>query len=111
MPSWVGEPQRIVHAIRIAVVALRIGEVGNDVVRLREPAKVGVVIPGVVIIEASAFIQDLPRIAAGNLEQIRALRVTALAEGRIEVILDLIPVFVGLNRGGGQVVRVKLTDA
>jgi hypothetical protein len=52
MPARVSEPQWIVHTIRIPVPALRIAEIGDDVIRLDEPGKLRIVIPEVVIVEA-----------------------------------------------------------
>ena len=47
MPTRVRVPHGIVHTIRIPVIALRIEQIGNGVIRLREPPKLRVVVPSV----------------------------------------------------------------
>jgi len=52
MPTRIRIPQRIVERVRIAIKALRIPRRGHNRVRLEEAAQHGIVLAGVVIVEA-----------------------------------------------------------
>src|SRR5437667_5115615 len=68
MPARDRVTQWIVHHITVTIVALRIGQVRDDCVRLDEPGQAGIVVSRVVIVEARLGIQHLAGESAGYLE-------------------------------------------
>jgi len=76
------------------------GEVGEDGVGLDEAGEFGVVVAGVVVVEAGGFVDDLAGIAIGDVEcgcviVLFFFVVMLLAEGGIAVMVDDIAVAVG----------------
>jgi len=79
--------------ISVAVEGLA-GEAGKDGVGLDEAGEFGVVVAGVVVVEAGVFVDDLAGIAVGDGEGGGFFLVVFFAEGAIAVVLDDIAVAV-----------------
>ena len=85
-------------------------EAREDGVWLDEAGEFGVVVAGVVVVEAGVFVDDLAGIAVGDGEGGGFFLVVFFAEGAIAVVLDDIAVAVGHDGGGAEVVGMVVIE-
>lgn len=82
MPCGIGELQRVVVDVGVAVIGLGELGVGDRRVRLDEAGEFGVVVSCAVVVEAGVFVQGLACVAAGDAEGQRVVLVVREAWGQ-----------------------------
>ena len=86
-------------------------EAGQDGIGLDEAGEFGVVVAGVVVVEAGVFVDDLAGIVRHRRSEGGAFfLVVFFAEGAIAVVLDDIAVAVGHDGGGAEVVGMVVIE-
>ena len=103
----IGIDQRVVGHIAVAVEALA-GLTRQNGIGLDESADLGVVVAGVVIVEADLVVMDLASVAVRDVI-ISGVGIGLIAEWGIDIFMDDVTLFagIGLNEvgGGGKLIR------
>jgi len=71
---------------------LRVTGAGNNGVRLDEPAKLWVVVPGTVVVQPGIVIEDLAGVAIRDAKRLRVVGEPFLAKRSVFVMLDKIAI-------------------
>ena len=98
MPRWIHILQWVIAAVRIPVQRLRVAGAGHNTVRLDEPAQLGVVVAGTVIVQPGVVVEDLAGEAVRDVERLRVVGEPFLAERSVFVMLDKVALQVGLSK-------------
>ena len=95
--AGVGIDQRVVDTVAVAVQALRTG-IRQDGIRLDEPAELGVVVPGIIIIQPDLFVKDLSGEAVRDIF-IGGKRIGLIPERGIDIIMKDITLIAAVTVG------------
>ena len=108
MTGWVGVDKGVIGAVGIAVEAL--GRIAGQMrVGLDEAGDFRIVVAGVVVIEAGFFVEDLARIALGDVFIVKGVfGIRFIAEGGIDVKMDFLARAVGDDRRRAEMVAVVI---
>jgi len=98
MPAWVSVFQRIVAAVTVPIQRLRVAGAGNNRVWLDEPAQLGVVVPGTVVVQPGIIIENLTCVAVRDDERLRVVGKPFFAKRSVFVMLDKVALQVGLSK-------------
>ncbi len=110
MAGWVGEFERVVLDVGVAVQGLRGTGIRNYGICLYEAGQLRVVVAAVVEVQACVFVNLLAGVAAGDGKGAGVILIALVAEGGIAVMLDEGAFAVGHNGGGAEVVGVVIVE-